>query len=73
MLLLPFLSVTNDTMTSSPGKYAQYLQRKLAEYRRKNLPTSALNLNKEDGKDPNRPIPDPRTKLKQRRQTRGSG
>ena len=33
MLLLPFLSVTNDTMTSLPSRYAQYLQRKLAEYR----------------------------------------
>ena len=59
MLLLPFLSVTNNTMTSSPNRYAQYLQKKLAKYRRKNLRTSASNLNKEDDKDQNRPIPDP--------------
>ena len=58
MLLLPFLFVTNDIMTTLSSRYAQYLQRKPAEYKRKNLPTSASNLDKEDGKDPNCPIPD---------------
>ena len=59
--MLPFLSVTNDTITILPSRYAQYIQQKLLL--RKNLLTSALNLNKEDGKDPNRPFPDPKEQV----------
>ena len=61
MLLLPFLSVTNDTMTTLPSRYAQYIEQKLLP--RKNLLISALNLDKGDGKDPNHPIPDPREQI----------
>ena len=44
-----------------PTRYAQYIQQKLLL--RKNLHTSASNLDKGDGKDPNHPIQDPREQI----------
>ena len=57
MILLPFLSVTNNSVTLLPDKYTNYLQRKLLL--RKDLRTSASNIDGRDDKDPNRPISDP--------------
>ena len=56
-LLLPFMSVTQDSMTVIPCKYAQYLQRYLKKKR--DMCTSASNTNERDGTDPSHPIPDP--------------
>ena len=58
MLQLPFLSVTKDTISSLLTRYSQYIQQKLAEHKRKNLRASASNLDEEDDKDKNCPIPD---------------
>ena len=51
------LHITNNSTTVLPNKYTQYLQQKLLL--RRELCTSALYLDERDGKDPNRPIPDP--------------
>ena len=61
MILLLFLSLTNNSMTVLPSKYAQYLQQKLLL--RRDLRTSASNLDGRDGKDPNCPIPDPKEQI----------
>ena len=59
ILLLPFLSVGDNTTYTLPTRMAHHIQQKLAEYNRKYLLPSATSLDKKDGEDENRPIPDP--------------
>ena len=58
MLLLPFLSVGDDTTYTQPTRMAHYIQQKLAEYNKKYLLPSATSLGKKDGEDEKHPIPD---------------
>ena len=57
MLLLPFISVTQDSMTVIPTLYGQYLQNYLKKKR--DIATSTSNIDERDGTDPSCPLPDP--------------
>ena len=50
VLLLPFLSVGNDTSYTLPTRMAQYISLKLAEYNKKYPLLSATSLDKEMAK-----------------------
>ena len=63
MLLLPFLSIDDDTPFTLPTQLAQYIKLKLAKYNKNNLSPSGPSLDKKNDNGENHLVQDPHEQI----------